>query len=143
MAGASAVGAPNDNASTVYWIVFIVGRSSEQRCIYSEKGKRYVIKGLGFLVDEQVNGGGFSRWIVVESGGGMEVKNTTAVMEVNRIVVVETKVNDRVVAVMKVNGRVGWSSMVMERWWFPGRFLSKIWSLILMKMMLLDEDGDE
>ncbi|KAK1410998.1 hypothetical protein QVD17_37541 [Tagetes erecta] len=54
MAAASAVGAPNDNASMVYWIVFIVGRSSEQRCIY----------------DELVNGGGFSRWIVVELGGG-------------------------------------------------------------------------
>ncbi|KAK1429627.1 hypothetical protein QVD17_11841 [Tagetes erecta] len=66
MATASAVGAPNDNASTVYWIVFIVGRSSEQRRIYGEK----VISGLGFLVDEHVNGGGFSWWIVVESGGG-------------------------------------------------------------------------
>ncbi|KAK1434855.1 hypothetical protein QVD17_00609 [Tagetes erecta] len=66
MAAASVVGAPNDNASMVYWIVFIVGRSSEQRCIYGEK----VIKGLGFLLDELVNGGGFSRWIVVESGGG-------------------------------------------------------------------------
>ncbi|KAK1406230.1 hypothetical protein QVD17_41519 [Tagetes erecta] len=105
------------------------------RVSYGKLGQKLVDLGV---FDMAVDGGG-----VLEVKGTvamMEVKNTLVVTKVNGIMVVVMKVNGRVVAVMDVNSKVGWSSVLMERWWLSISIEDLVFSFLMMK--ILDEDGE-